>query len=294
MNAWKAGRRTLVLLFVCIVMSDATGARAAAATDWRVAGNVAYGTHTRHVFDVYAAPGVRDAPVILMVHGGGWRIGDKTHANSIDGKIAHWVPRGVVFVATNYRLLPDADPREQAEDVARALATVQERVHEWGGDGSRLVLMGHSAGAHLVSLVAADAKLRALAKPWLATISLDTASLDVLETMRGRHLPLYDRAFGDDAGFWRTASPLAQLDRGAGTFLLVCSTRRSDACPQGEAFARKARALGLRAQTLGFDFSHAGINGELGVDAAYTAAVDAFLASIDGGFAARADEPAEP
>jgi arylformamidase len=268
-------------------MISCAGAARAANADLRVARDVAYGPHARHVFDVYARPGARNAPVILMVHGGGWRIGDKTHANSIDGKIAHWVPRGVVFVSTNYRLLPDADPREQAEDVTRALATVQQRIHEWGGHGSRVVLMGHSAGAHLVALVAADAKLRALAKPWLATISLDTASLDVLETMRGRHLPLYDRAFGDDAGFWRAASPLAQLDRGAGAFLLVCSTRRSDACPQGEAFARKARGLGLRAEMLSFDFSHAGINGELGVDASYTAAVDAFLTSIDGGFAGR-------
>src|SRR5688572_29669707 len=132
MNAWIAVCRTSILFVVCAVISGAGAARAAPAATLRVAGNVAYGEHARHVFDVYAARGVRNAPVILMVHGGGWRLGDKTHANSIDGKIAHWVPRRVVFVSTNYRLLPDADPREQAEDVARALATVQERVHEWG------------------------------------------------------------------------------------------------------------------------------------------------------------------
>src|SRR5688572_21089264 len=168
MNARKLCRWTPILFLACAATAGADAALAASAADLRVASNVAYGAHARHVLDVYANPGARNAPVILMVHGGGWRFGDKTHANSIDGKIAHWVPRGVVFVSTNYRLLPDADPLEQAEDVAHALAAVQERIHEWGGDGSRVVLMGHSAGAHLVALVASDAKLRALAKPWLA------------------------------------------------------------------------------------------------------------------------------
>jgi hypothetical protein len=109
--------------------------------------------------------------------------------------------------------------------------------------------------------------------------------------MERAHPRLYDRAFGTDPSFWREASPLAQLGRGAAPFLLVCSTRRSDSCPQGDAFAAKARELGIRAEVLRKDFSHAEINALLGEEPAYTAAVDTFLASLDAEVAARLNEP---
>jgi arylformamidase len=254
--------------------------------------DLAYGTDAAQRFDVYVPAAAKGAPIVLMVHGGAWQLGDKQHARSIQNKLSHWTGQGLVFVSTNYRMLPAADPLAQARDVALALAAVQARAADWGGDGTRVVLMGHSAGAHLVALVATDPALRSLARPWLATISLDTASLDVEATMRGRHLPLYDRAFGEDRDYWRRASPFAQLDRGSGAFLLVCSTRRQDSCPQGEAFAARARGLALRAETLAWDFSHAGINEQLGLHAGYTAAVDRFLASLDAVLAEHLKTPA--
>jgi acetyl esterase/lipase len=54
-----------------------------------------------------------------------------------------------VVVSTNYRMLPLADPLEQARDVGRALAAVQARAAGWGADGRQIVLMGHSSGGHL-------------------------------------------------------------------------------------------------------------------------------------------------
>jgi len=188
--------------------------------------DVEYGPDRLQRFDVYAPPGAQGAPIILMVHGGAWRIGDKTNRRVIDAKVAHWVPKGFVLISANNRLLPDADPFEQARDVANALAFAQTHAAEWGADGARVVLMGHSAGAHLVTLVATSQELRAIPKPWLATISLDTATFDVAETMRDRHYRFYDAAFGHDEAFWMRTSPLAQLTRDATPFLLVCSTRR--------------------------------------------------------------------
>src|SRR5262245_33532094 len=251
--------------------------------------SVSYGPDSRQSFDVYAPTDATNAPMIFMVHGGAWIIGDKTNRRTVENKVAHWVPRGFVVISANYRMLPDADPLEQARDVALAVATAQREARTWGADADKLVLMGHSAGAHLVTLLAASPELRAEAKltPWLGTVSLDTGTHDVVETMQGQHPRLYDRAFGTDPSFWREVSPLEQLERGAAPFLLVCSTRRSDSCPQGDAFAAKARGLGVRAEVLGKDFSHAEINALLGEDAAYTAAVDAFLASLDADVSAR-------
>jgi arylformamidase len=73
--------------------------------------------------------------------------------------------------------------------------------------------MGHSAGAHLVDLLAADPKIafHEGAKPWLGTVSLDTATLDMEETMRGRHYGFYDAAFGKDPAYWAETSPIHRL-----------------------------------------------------------------------------------
>src|SRR5690242_12400399 len=88
--------------------------------------DVPYGPDARQRFDVYAPPDAHDAPVIFMVHGGGWRIGDKSMRRMFENKVHYWVPKGYVFIAINYRMLPAADPLEQARDVARALATAEE------------------------------------------------------------------------------------------------------------------------------------------------------------------------
>lgn len=136
--------------------------------------DVRYGTDRRQSMDVYLPQDARNAPVILMVHGGGWRVGDKAMRSVTENKVAHWVRRGFIFVSANYRMLPEADPLAQAEDVARAPAYAQSRAASCGGDPAQFVLMGHSAGAHLVALLSADpGRAFALgAKPWFGTVTL--------------------------------------------------------------------------------------------------------------------------
>ena len=247
--------------------------------------DVAYGPHERQRFDVYLPkPRPTGAPIILLVHGGGWRHGDKGADSVVEHKVRHWVSQGVILVSTNYRLLPEAAPLEQADDVARALAAVQQRSGEWGGDAHRLVLMGHSAGAHLVALLGASPERVAAAgaTPWRATVSLDSAALDLPAIMQRAHLRLYDQAFGDDPANWRAASPRHQQHTAGPPLLAVCSTERSDGpCPNAEAFATAARPLGMRVEILPQARSHREINVDLGSDAAYTGAVDAFLRSVD-------------
>lgn len=256
----------------------------------RVLRNVPYGGDPAQRMDVYLpAQAVQHAPVIFMVHGGGWSRGDKAMHSVVQNKVARWVPRGFVLISTDYRMLPGTRPIEQARDVAHALAVAQAHAAGWGADRDRFILMGHSAGAHLVGLLAAEPALAfdQGALPWLGTVSLDSAAINVVAIMQGPHLPLYDAAFGDDPAYWRAASPLQQLKARGAPFLAVCSTRRRESCPQARNFVDKAHGLHMRAQVLGEDLSHRQINEELGLPGDYTAQVEAFLATLDPAVALR-------
>ena len=244
----------------------------------RVERDLAYGVEPAQCLDVYL-PAQVPGPVIVLVHGGAWATGDKAVPALVDGKVGHWLPMGVVVVSVNYRLLPQADPLEQARDVAGALAFVQRRAATWGADTSQLVLMGHSTGAHLVALLAADEELgsREGAKPWLATVLLDSAALDVVRLMQGPHMRFHDRAFGPAPEYWRQASPLHRLRGKPTPMLLVHSSDRHDSREQALQFAAAVEARSGRAKVLSVPLSHAEINARLGEDAAYTVQVDTFL-----------------
>jgi acetyl esterase/lipase len=242
--------------------------------------DLAYGGDARQRLDVYlpAAAG-HDRPLLVMVHGGAWRFGSKQAASVVDNKLAHWSPAGVVLVSLDYRLLPQAGVEQQADDVASAVAWVQAHAAEWGANAQQLVLMGHSAGAHLVGLLSTDAALRQRhgVQPWLATVLLDSAALDVATIMRAPHLPLYDKAFGADAARWATMSPTRLLTAATPPLLAVCASRRADSCSQAQGLADKGRPLGVMVQVLPRDLNHGQINQQLGVPGDYTRLVDQFL-----------------
>ncbi len=246
-------------------------------------GDIPYGEDPRQHFDVYLPTKAQHAPVIFMVHGGAWRTGDKASRAVVQNKVARWVPRGFIFISANYRLLPRTHPLAQADDVARALATAQARAGSWGGDASKFILIGHSAGAHLVALLAAaPAKAwSAGTKPWLGTILLDSAALDVERIMNARHARIYDSAFGKQQSYWRTVSPFHALSASASPILAVCSTRRLDSCSQARAFTARAAALGASARLVGQDLSHRAINETLGTQGAYTDVVEMFMGTLE-------------
>ncbi len=242
--------------------------------------DVAYGDDPRQRFDVYLPAQPKHAPIILFVHGGGWANGNKDNPGVVENKAAYWLPKGYILVTTNYRLRPDTAPLDQARDVARALATVQKRASEWNGDASRVLLMGHSAGAHLIALVGASSTLwrDAGATQPSGVVSLDSGALDVPQTMQRPPLPgIYRRAFGNDRSDWIAASPYHQLTRDAVPMLFVCSSRRKDACPQARAMADKAKTLGVPMEVLPEDLSHGDVNRDLGLPSGYTNTVDAFV-----------------
>lgn len=264
---------------------DASASKANLPGGVRTFKDQAYGLHPLQRFDVYAPRQARQAPVIFMVHGGAWRIGDKAHRSVVQNKARHWLARGAILVSVNYRLLPDATPLEQAADVALALAEAQKQAANWGGDSQRFVLMGHSAGAHLVGLLSAAPSMASKrgAQPWLGSVLLDSAALDVVKIMQTpRHYRFYDQAFGKDPASWASSSPWHVLEAGGRPMLLVCSSRRAESCDQARAFASKAASVKIKPSVLVQDMSHADINKQLGAPGRYTEAVDGFLASLPG------------
>lgn len=242
--------------------------------------NVSYGPDKAQAFDVYRPKAAKGAPIVVMAHGGGWRIGDKAMSRVVENKVPWLTGQGFIFVSVNYRMLPDADVATQARDVARAIAAVQAKASGWGGDPSQVILMGHSAGAHLVALLASDPAIATAegAKPWRGVVALDSAAMDVAAIMnQQRHMKLYDEAFGTDPAVWQALSPLARLKAAPAPMMMVCSSRRADSCAQAQAFADKARSLGGQTSVLSQDLSHGEINAKLGEPGAYTDAVSRFL-----------------
>ncbi len=132
--------------------------------------DIAYGDHERHRLDVHIAdmesvgdesgPSNHGAPVLVFVHGGGFVGGDK-HVPGMPmyDHIGAWAVRnGWVGVTITYRLAPEHTWPSGAQDVAAAVEWVRGNIAAYGGDPSRIVLAGHSAGAvHVASYLAGQA-----------------------------------------------------------------------------------------------------------------------------------------
>jgi acetyl esterase/lipase len=116
-----------------------------------VARDVAYGTHARHRLDVYWPEHSAElsAPVVVLLHGGGFVRGDKSQRASF----GYWAARnGFVAMLPNYRLAPESRWPSGPEDVVRIWSWLRENADDYAGDAERIVLMGESAGAaHLAA-----------------------------------------------------------------------------------------------------------------------------------------------
>lgn len=248
----------------------------------RIVANVSYGNSAKERFDVYTPLHVNMqtlAPVIFMVHGGAWRTGDKKMQNVVENKVNYWVAKGYIVISTNYKLLPDAPVSEQLNDVAKALGAAQAKSATWGGDKAKFILMGHSAGAHLIALLASSQTLYATngITPPVAAVFLDSAVMDTPTLMSAKHYRLYDQAFGSDPSYWQSLSPYHQLTTKRMPLLAVCSTKRDDSCPQAENFLKKAASFGTKTLLIKENMTHKEINQLLGKELAYTKAVDDFI-----------------
>ena len=120
---------------------------------FRRTSDLPYGDDARQKLDVYV-PGHPDhRPVVIFFYGGTWSAGNKYNYAFMGAALAE---HGYVTLIPDYRLYPKVRFPTFVEDGARAVAWVERHARDFGGDPDRLVLMGHSAGAHIAALLALD------------------------------------------------------------------------------------------------------------------------------------------
>ena len=192
----------------------------------------------QHRLDVFRPVGKGDFPVAFFIHGGGWMIGDKDDVLGIygHGTIAEAIARrGVVVVLPNYRLSPQARHPDHIKDVASAFAWTHRNIAKYGGRPDQVFACGHSAGGHLVSLLATD-------ESYLKAEGLSTKDIKGVVSISGiyrveafdLHLMAknewlgvgaevhpFASVFGDDPEVLKQASPQTHVRPGLPPFLLV-------------------------------------------------------------------------
>jgi len=132
----------------------------------------------KHKLDLFVPRGKKNYPVLFFVHGGAWRSGDKSFLGVYTALGKFFASRGVGTVVINYRLSPAVQHPEHVKDVARAFAWTQRRIADYGGDPRQVFVCGHSAGGHLVSLLATD-------ETYLKAEGVDPASIKGVMAVSG-------------------------------------------------------------------------------------------------------------
>jgi acetyl esterase/lipase len=118
--------------------------------------DLAFGTDKRQRLDLYrpVASGPQGRlPIILFLYGGSWSSGEKGGYGFAGRALA---ARGFLVAVPDYRLVPQVRYPAFLEDNAAAVRWVVANATRFGGDPSRVVLVGHSAGAYNAAMLALD------------------------------------------------------------------------------------------------------------------------------------------
>lgn len=159
-------------------------------------------------------------PVVIWVHGGGYHLGDK--ASQVRDKVRLFNDRGFLFISVNYRLTVKGDSSsahypDHYDDVAAAVAWVHSNIGRFGGDASRIALLGHSAGADIVSNVATNPRYLRNHRLGLRAIAcagpLDTEGFDKVtaDAGGGEERSAWSDALGNAPDFERTTSAITWI-----------------------------------------------------------------------------------
>jgi acetyl esterase/lipase len=136
--------------------------------------DIDYGAGPRQKLDVYQPRAVADTPaprggypVVVFFYGGSWVGGERGEYRFIGEALAS---NGILAIVADYRLYPQVRYPDFLRDCAQALAWAQREAPRYGGDATRLFVMGHSSGAYNAAMIALDPR-------WLAEVGLAPAAL---------------------------------------------------------------------------------------------------------------------
>lgn len=182
--------------------------------------DIPYGTDQRNVLDIYVPEtGKGPFPVLLFFHGGRWTANSKDSFSYI---AAPYLANGIIFVSASYRLSPEHPYPAALLDCRKTVEWIYRHIKEYGGDPERIFVSGHSAGAHLCSLITAD-------NNWIGKSDLPhdlikgcivVSGPTDLNLIRYREV----RHFVTDRSLLSEASPINHVKKGLPPFLIVYGT----------------------------------------------------------------------
>ena len=233
----------------------------------------------RQSLDVYSPAKAPPGPVIVWIHGGGWQRGDKSTL-AVGKPEQHlfkpqvFTDHGCVFVAINYRFVPNVDLKTMAGDVAKAIAWVKKNIREYGGDPGSIFVMGHSAGAQLAAWVSIDERFlnaQGLAlRDLKGCVPVDGDSYYITLQIDTSHLKLassYRMKFPE--GSERDLSSVLHIakDKGIPPFLILCVADfpESGAAMQSQILSYYLNVAAVPARVLAVPGkTHSTLNSDLG------------------------------
>ncbi len=225
-----------LLLSVLVTSCKETVTQPKAGTKVKVIENISYRKSAgkpapnRETLDLYLPPsGNEKPPLLVFVHGGFWVLSDDTLkiGPSLANELVTW---GVAVALVRYRLGPARQHPVQVQDVAAAVAYLVREADRYGYDAKQIYLAGHSAGAHLASLIALDGRyltLHGMAPNSLAGV----IGISGIYNLTGRaelspeQREVIQEIFGSEASSLRSASPTTHVKPGAPPFLLLSASR---------------------------------------------------------------------
>jgi len=210
----------------------------------------------RQMLDVYAPKNGKNLPVVIWIHGGGWRAGDKS---SVLKKPQAFVDKGYVFVAINHRFFPTVTVKEMTGDIAKAIRWTHDHAKEYGGDPKSIFVMGHSSGAHLAALVCTDDRyLKGEGLPLSiikGCVPVDVSVYDIPKRLKDGGsvaTATFTKTFGATEELQRELSPVTHVAKGKNIppFLILHVFDRPETRVQSQWFADKLKEAGISAKVV--------------------------------------------
>ena len=163
-----------------------------------------------HSLDLYLPEGKSNVPMMFFVHGGGWRAGDKSLARQ-ETFVDLCLSQGMAVASVNYRLSPAVKHPAHIQDVARAFAWMHKNAAQYGVDANNIFVSGHSAGGHLVALLALESKYlrqEGLSPEAIKGVIAISGVYDLADFYEPGVVPSrMEQGFGTDREILRDASP---------------------------------------------------------------------------------------
>ena len=179
----------------------------------RVIRDVSYGSDQLQRLDLYQPEGLTGVPVVVFIHGGAYVRGSRNRNDEVAANVGTYFARmGILGVNADYRLAPAAPWPAGAEDVGAIVAWLKSNAARFGGDSTRIYLIGHSAGATHVAGYAFDPSLQPNAGPGIAGIVLMSGRYRVIPKTDDPNFDNVRAYFGTDASQYPERSPINHIE----------------------------------------------------------------------------------